>query len=411
LWLGDNAAGRDDVDPEGVAESADLYRYVESWWGADFDDKLIDRMVNAPNEHLREFAKSIRWSNYVSDLPEVSTGMLRPIVVNNNLEPSDSYVYGRRTDGLRLLLYAHEVVLDRERDFFEPFDRYYYGGDADSLATELKQIARMRPLVENGSIRFAVTNWQGRTWRDPELEKRFLEVPEIRSAARELQARYRISSYGSEDDVLSGIAWSASGGIKYACRLAEMRFGQTLARTSLDQAMIRLFIQRRMIDKRQIALQKLATLKVPTMTGDIGTLVKLRQSDADFAEWRTRLGEALTYVGELGEGEESLAEASGVVYRELADGLSQVNKAVKKSPALQAVKAGLTGLAISGITGTTAEVITNDPLVALAVGAAGGSAGMFLEAGRSYVKALQARRKGRLIMDVSMLFDPSQGDT
>jgi hypothetical protein len=30
---------------------------------------------------------------------------------------------------------------------------------------------------------------------------------------------------------------------------------------------------------------------------------------------------------------------------------------------------------------------------------------MFLEAGRSYMKALQERRKGRLIMDIAMMFD------
>jgi hypothetical protein len=119
-------------------------------------------------------------------------------------------------------------------------------------------------------------------------------------------------------------------------------------------------------------------------------------------------GEALTYVGELAEDEESLSEAAAVVHAQLSDGLSQVNKAVKKSPALQAVKGGLSGFAISGISTMTTELLLGNPsveLVALA-SAVGASAGMVADSGLSYLRTLQARRRGRLIMDVSMLFDP-----
>jgi hypothetical protein len=62
---------------------------------------------------------------------------------------------------------------------------------------------------------------------------------------------------------------------------------------------------------------------------------------------------------------------------------------------------------MSGITGTTTEVLTGDPLVGLAAGAAGAAAGVPLDAGLTYIKALRERRRGRLIMDVSMLFDPN----
>jgi hypothetical protein len=41
-----------------------------------------------------------------------------------------------------------------------------------------------------------------------------------------------------------------------------------------------------------------------------------------------------------------------------------------------------------------------------AASAGGAGAGMAVDAGLNYVKALQARRKGHLIMDVAMLFDP-----
>ena len=49
------------------------------------------------------------------------------------------------------------------------------------------------------------------------------------------------------------------------------------------------------------------------MTGDIDSLVALRKSSADFAEWRTRLGEAMSYVGDFPDDEQSLFEASRVV--------------------------------------------------------------------------------------------------
>jgi hypothetical protein len=81
---------------------------------------------------------------------------------------------------------------------------------------------------------------------------------------------------------------------------------------------------------------------------------------------------------------------------------------IRQSPALQAAKAGLTQLVISGISGTTAEVMTNNPWVGLAAGATGAAAGTVLDAGLNLAKALQARRNGRLILDVAMLFDPQR---
>jgi hypothetical protein len=69
------------------------------------------------------------------------------------------------------------------------------------------------------------------------------------------------------------------------------------------------------------------------------------------------------YVAELDEEEESFDEAAGIVHDELSAGMSQIQKAVKRSPVLQALKGGVTGLVTSGISGTTTEVITNDPLL------------------------------------------------
>ena len=165
-------------------------------------------------------------------------------------------------------------------------------------------------------------------------------------------------------------------------------------------------LQPRTLDVRQVNLQKLAALHLPTITG-INNVIALRKSSADFAEWRNRLGEALTYVSELPE-VESVDVAAEVVYAHLSDGLSQVQKAVEKSPALQAVQGGLAGFAVSGVSAMTTELLLGNPWVGLvaAASAGGAGAGLVIDSGISYLMALLARRKGKLIMDVSMLFEP-----
>jgi hypothetical protein len=175
----------------------------------------------------------------------------------------------------------------------------------------------------------------------------------------------------------------------------------------LDGEVIRAFLQRPVTDHRQVNLQKLAALHVPTITG-IDNVVALRKSSEDFAQWRNRLGEALTYVGELGEDDESVDEAAELVYSQLSDGLSQVQKAVKMSPALRAARGGLAGFAINGLSAMTTEILLGNPSIGLvaAASAAGAGAGMVVDSGLSYLKALQERRDGRLILDISMMFDP-----
>jgi hypothetical protein len=107
------------------------------------------------------------------------------------------------------------------------------------------------------------------------------------------------------------------GSFSAACRLAAEHRAHTLARSQLDEEVIRAILELPTTDVRQINLQKLAALHVPTITG-INNAVALRKSSADFAEWRNRLGEALTYVGELGEDEDSLDGAAEVVYAQLS---------------------------------------------------------------------------------------------
>jgi hypothetical protein len=135
---------------------ADLYRHIESWWGADFDNELIDRMVKAPWEHLEAFKESVddlkgRLKYTANEIPH---GFLRPAVVDN---------FGidipRRIDALQLLLYAHEILLDGD-DLFIDFSPLK--NPPDFLVVCLKQLKAMRPFVEDGSIKFAPIESIGR---------------------------------------------------------------------------------------------------------------------------------------------------------------------------------------------------------------------------------------------------------
>jgi hypothetical protein len=304
-----------------------------------------------------------------------------------------------------LLLYAHEIVLDK--DFlFESVDPARVGSiykEPNEQVFALEQAARIRPLVEDGSIRFASILVRALDAKeaatDDALVDYLMRVPEAVEYLRWLPF-----PSGLDTRIRAFIDISYFGVIA-ASNLAASQRAHMLARDRLEQFVVRSLFQGPVIDNRQLGLQKLASLKVPDLRGNISTLVALRRSDADFAEWRTRLGEALTYVGELGDGG-SLDEAAEVVHAQLSDGLGQVNKAVKKSPALQALKGGATGLALTGVSTAATAAMSGDVGKAAVVG----SATKLADAGINYVKALQARRKGRLILDVSMLFDSSAVD-
>jgi hypothetical protein len=240
-----------------------------------------------------------------------------------------------------------------------------------------------------------------------------MELPDIAQALSEKwQTEYNpdtLPEFRNDrhtEELLAVLALVSCTGVLQAFSYAEKHLGHVLTRDRLDRSMLRALLHRPMIDNSLIDLQKLATLRVPAMGGSIDALVKIRKSDDDFRKWREHLKEALRDVGSLTEDTSSLKEASEIVTTHLSDGLNNIEKAVNKSPALQAAKAGLTGLVISGISGTTTEVMTGDPLVGVTAGAMGGAAAGFLDAGFSYIKALQERRRGQLIMDVSMLFDP-----
>jgi hypothetical protein len=238
---------------------------------------------------------------------------------------------------LRLLLYAHEVVLDSQEIYsdFNPYRRRLPVSRAD----ELKLWVRMRPIVEDGSVKLAPLSRPNQTVVDDVeklmaspaiqvyLERMWEEIqpamPYVDDATRSV-----VTSASTAIGVERLVGFAAFRAISGASRLAASQKAHTLALDVLDQVVLRILVQRPVIGRRHMDLQKLAAFEVPSMTGNVSSLVELRQSSADFAEWRRRLGEAMSYVGDLGENEASVEDAAEVVYAQLSDGQCQLGTSI-----------------------------------------------------------------------------------
>ena|SRR5829696_6686006 len=129
------------------AKPTAFFDHIEVWWGEPFDGKLIERMAKAPKKHRRAFKENLTpfWANLYLGFPAIPPGVLRPGVATTEIEPRSA----RRIEGLRLLLYAHEVVLDL-LDLIGDLHFWIYQGD--TYSGSLKQLAKLRPLIEDGSI-------------------------------------------------------------------------------------------------------------------------------------------------------------------------------------------------------------------------------------------------------------------
>jgi len=382
-------------------EAKDIYARVEKWWGNQFDDNLVAHISNAPHAHILAFAESL--DEIDMQLPEMRPGILRPFV---STAVTDVGAGDRLSAALRLLLYAHEVVLDFDIiDIFDGYRLAFYGqqdhlnAERERLKNGLFTLVRIRPLVVDGSIRFTPIRSRGLHPSLMSPMQDFFETDDGRALIEEV---HKLRSYPVEMNDWDP-AWAVMfllGEINAACSMAQRRLGHPLARSSLDALGLRRLLQRPIMDQRYASLKTLASLKVPGLNGDIDSMVKIRASETQFAEWRTHLSRALAHVGELSDTEDTIKEASELVSAELSEGLLGVQKATRKSPALKALSGSVHGFAISGVTAATTGAITGNPWVSLASGMAGKASDGVL----TYLNSIRSQRKDRLILDVAAYF-------
>ncbi|HEY5119987.1 MAG TPA: hypothetical protein VII84_00250, partial [Acidimicrobiales bacterium] len=85
----------------------DVYSFLEAWWGAIFDENLIEHIISSPIESLLEMEQAWPRATVDDSLAELAAGSLRPIV------PS-LFKGGSLTNASLLLAYSDEVVADQK---------------------------------------------------------------------------------------------------------------------------------------------------------------------------------------------------------------------------------------------------------------------------------------------------------
>lgn len=373
-----------DAQPEPLA----VISSIEEWWGEQLSSGLIDRIAAAPFEHLEEYylrEVEIQGLYQPGHLPPLSPGELRP-VWGEALEPAE---INYRT-AAKMLLYVDSVVEDSHR--LEPFNvvgmedaRADHEYVRQRIRHDLEWLLENKPLIEDGSILFT--------------------------------AKYRgISHFGIWDSVAgagptrSSQAWQMSGNV-----LAAMEGTATpIAQSREHEAGYReLLAGHTIADGRLSELTTLARLPVPSFgKATLKSIVALRASADDFAEWRQHLRAALGAVSELPESESAAADAAAIVRDELSHSTHALTRAVNESPALSAIRSagsglGITALGAVGSMGAASWLDPSDPnlMAGAIVGAVPGAAETLRSAGRAYVEASHARHTGKAVWSILGSFE------
>jgi hypothetical protein len=157
-------------------------------------------------------------------------------------------------------------------------------------------------------------------------------------------------------------------------------------------------------DRRPATLTKIASMGVPKLSLPVADLIKLRESDDSFAEWRQALHSALEQVEMLPDTNLAWqATAREVVVGELQPLVDKLEKTTAKSPALSAVRSGVKGFLLGGFGAAATAALTGD----LLGGVAGVAATAGLTAGDGYVGAFRQRRADRALLQVALAFSDS----
>lgn len=371
------------ADSQGNPTEREFFHLTEEWWGEAFSPKLVTSISTAPKSHLVAYIESMEDQIGFDDSP-VPKGAIRPALGVSQRDPTAEV---QVQTALQLLLYSHEVVL--EPRVLRPLDAGY--GQRKLLATRLNLMLRLRPLIEDGTIRCQIVQSRG---RHPAFEELRLQ---ILSRTDHLEEVIPLDENGAILDYRSFV--DNAGAIFGGMALSKANLAQPLARTSLDAHLLRGFLDVGFKDRRQSTLALLAGMHLPSMSGQIENIVRLRQSSEAFAEWRSHLSAALGTVDTMGS-DVSIEDAKQIVVHELREGIAGIDRSVKSSPALAAMKGGLVGFSVSAVSAATTGIITGNPWNALAAGVAGKVADSTV----SYFKALRARRPQKLILDLALSF-------
>lgn len=341
--------------------AGDVYRFIETWWGATLDTDLLQRIADAPDDHAEVFieewlALHQRWNAQGGDPSLQNHSDFVPLVGNEANRPSWSrHALGR---AVALLLINQSVAVDE--DFLFPIRRFQRPYQSSyrhrPLAAALYDLMAIRPLVIDGSLRFVAI-------QSPEILNPKLRL-DMMSAAVELGKGDKgiWTSFGLKPAPfpsspqypaileIENTLFNISGGVVSSLSACKRINATPIATEPWAEYAYQRLIAGRHLDGRITRVDILASVNVPNMVPKrIPELVAVRTSSDAYQVLRGHLTESLRDVKQLPESSEAIRTASNILYQELRSSLDTVQTSIRKSPALSSMKHGLKSFGLRAI--------------------------------------------------------------
>ena len=307
-----------------------------------------------------------------------------------------------------LALYSHEILVDLPRIFFSDFPEFRQQKDRAELAKVLDRILAIKPLIDVGVVQFYYDRSGSRN-RHPSrnllMKKESLRSPDphVREAFAKLDAYMSTLDL----DTAQSLWFSAGTDVSYLIRTAANAPGYfNICKHGLVSSMhldLLLAISGLTdVDRGAQNLNKLLSVHVPGIVGMADQIALLHNLSDEFAEWRVRLGAALSLISDIEESEEEwVSDARATLTEELSPISERLKKAVRKSPAMQAMTSGMRTFSLAGV-GTLTSGLLGGPLAIPATSLAAAKA---VEAVATYVGARKEFRAHKAVLDVLLAFE------
>jgi hypothetical protein len=159
-------------------------------------------------------------------------------------------------------------------------------------------------------------------------------------------------------------------------------------------------------DIQTLRLAKLSILALPTL--DPKAVSSVRKSSEEFARWRAALGTAMHELDIMSSGDPRWqAEAKKIVAAELRPIQTEVNRAVKRSSALSAIRVGTIDMGYTAV-GAVAGAASGASVTSSLIGAVSGKGA---EVVINYLRTLKRQREGKAILDLVVSFYPANDES
>lgn len=384
------------------------YQEIREWWGEELDSKLVDRIINAPQTHLDEFEVWLTSHSQIAErqMSELLPGMLRPIVSSDAI----ALLHGDSIDSLPraalpLLLYAHEVVVD----YITPS---LCSNDPRTRRHVANWLLDVRPLYDDGLLHFRILRSRK---RHPSTTRQFNELlPEVMSLKSEPIEHFCRIAWRQ---------WSGSG-IDFATLregiIANLLLDVTafynahervwpgkvhrLVQSNAEYEVLRWVFQRvggGRTDSPNLDLLQLSRLAVPNYTPNARDLAVIRRTDSLFADFRKSLRQALQSIELPNEPDSGVvAQVQHKLHEELEPIVTHLTSASKKSPALESLRTGVTGLGVSAVAAVAGGLVGGNATTAIM----SATATKALDGLLAYARAYKERKRALRSLDLVTTF-------